>query len=460
MILTLNCGSSSIKYMLYDRAAADVRAKGIVERIGTADAAQTHEVSHQPETRQRRECADHGATLGLIMRTLTDPTRGVIGDVSEIAAVGHRVVHGGEQFTKSVIIDDAAVRTFESLSDLAPLHNPPNLLGIRAARRMMPDIPHVAVMDTAWHQTLQPPQYIYAVPYEWYQQYGVRRYGFHGTSLLYVAKRAAVLLGKDPFQCNLITLHVGNGVSANAVRQGVSYDTSMGLTPLEGLVMGTRPGDHDASLDFYLMRKEGQTPEELEAILNKQSGLLGISGKSADRRDINQAAARGDARAALAVQIEAYRITKYIGAYSAALGGADAIVWTAGAGEMADGLRASAMRGLESMGIECDPARNAAATSRNAEFEISAPGSKVKVFVIPTDEEMVLTEDVMALIDGRYDAHTNMDYSFGQPDYRNRIRDAQFAAELAVRPEMVAALAQPFPDTLLPDAARPYAWWL
>ena len=460
MILTLNSGSSSIKYMLYDRAAAEVRAKGIVERIGTAEAAFTHEVSGQPPVGGGQACADHAGALELIMATLTHPDHGVIGDVSEIAAVGHRVVHGGERFTKSVIIDDAAVATFESLSDLAPLHNPPNLLGIRAARRLMPEIPHVAVMDTAWHQTLQPAQYVYAVPYRWYQKYAIRRYGFHGTSLLYVAKRAAVLLGKDPFACNVISLHIGNGVSANAVKQGISYDTSMGLTPLEGLVMGTRTGDHDASLDFYMMRKEGYTSEEVENILNKESGLLGITGQSADRRDILEAAAQGDARAALAMQIEAYRITKYIGAYSAALGCVDAVVWTAGAGEMADGLRADAMRGLEPLGIRLDPARNAAATSRNAEFEISAAGSPVKVYVIPTDEEMVLTEDVMAIVDGRYDAHTRMDYSFGAADYRNRIRDAQFAAELAGKPEMAAALAQPFPDHLLPDAARPHAWWL
>jgi acetate kinase len=297
------------------------------------------------------------------------------------------------------------------------------------------------------------------VPYEWYQEYGIRRYGFHGTSLLYVAKRAAVLLGKSPFSCNIISLHIGNGVSANAVKQGVSYDTSMGLTPLEGLVMGTRTGDHDASLDFYMMRKEGHSSEAMENILNKQSGLLGIYGKSADRRDIIQAAERGDARAELAIEIEAYRIKKYIGAYSAALGKVDAIVWTAGAGELADGLRASAMNGLESMGIIYDPARNAQAGSRNAEFEISAPESKVKVFVIPTDEEMVLTEDVMATCDGHYDVHTNFNYSFSQPGYRNGIRDAQFAQELRQKPEMAAALAQPFPDDLLPDEAAPYAWW-
>jgi len=234
----------------------------------------------------------------------------------------------------------------------------------------------------------------------------------------------------------------------------------MGLTPLEGLIMGTRTGDHDASLDFYMMRKEGYSPEEMENILNKQSGLLGISGQSADRRDIIEAADQGDSRAALAIQMEAYRITKYIGAYAAALGRVDAVVWTAGAGELADGLRASAMDGLEALGILYDPAKNALATSRNAEFEISAPGSGVKIFIIPTDEEMVLTEDVMAIADGRYDVHTNFNYSFSGAGYRNRIRDAEFAVELAQRPEMAAALAQPFPDDLLPDAARPHAWWL
>lgn len=458
-VLSLNCGSSSVKYQLYDWDKKEIMAKGIVERVTIGGSFCTHEAKGKDKIRIDQECPDHATAIKLIMDALTHPDFGVLRDISEIAAVGHRVVHGGESFAKSVIINDEALQTFKDLAGLAPLHNPPNILGIEAAQKLMPKIPHAAIMDTAWHQTLLPPQYMYAVPYEWYENHKIRRYGFHGTSLLYVAKRAAVLLGSDPFECNIVSLHIGNGVSANAVKNGVSFDTSMGFTPLEGLVMGTRSGDHDAALDFHMMQKGGYSPKEMESILNRKSGLLGITGKYADRRDVIDALAKGDKRAELALQIEVYRIKKYIGAYAAALGRVDALVWTAGVGEMSDLIRGKVLDGLEFMGVRYDPKKNEVAKSRNAEFDISQPDSKVRIFVIPTDEELVFTEDVVALIEGRYDVHTNFKYSFEDPVYRNRMRDAEFAKELKKAPKMVMALAQPFPDALLPSEARPYASW-
>ena len=289
-------------------------------------------------------------------------------------------------------------------------------------------------MDTAWHQTMPASSYMYALPYEWYEKYGVRRYGFHGTSFLYVAKRAAVLLGKDPFQTNLVCLHIGNGVSANAIKNGVSFDTSMGLTPLEGLVMGTRAGDHDAAIDLMVMEKEGIAPGKMNDLLNKKSGLLGITGKYTDRRDVQQAAEAGDARARLAIDVEAYRIKKYIGAYSAAIGGADAIVFTAGVGEMSDLIREKSLEGLEFLGIKLDKAKNKLAKTRNAETEISAADSKVKVFVIPTDEERVNIEDVIAILEGKYDEHTKFAYRFQSPDYVNSQREQDFAKECEKKP--------------------------
>jgi len=464
-ILTLNCGSSSVKYMLYDWKGQKTLARGIVERVTVGGSFCRHEKPGMEEAIIEHECPDHKEAIRLVIDVLLGKCPGyencgVISSLDEIDAVGHRVVHGGEKFTKSVVINEEALKTFEELCDLAPLHNPPNVLGIKAAMSLLPNVPHIAVMDTAWHQTMKPPQYIYAVPYEWYEKYGIRRYGFHGTSLLYVAKRAAVLLGKDPLETNLISLHVGNGVSANAVKNGVSFDTSMGFTPLEGLVMGTRAGDHDSAIDHYVMEKEGLSPKEINAILNKKSGILGITGKYVDRRDVLKAMKEGDERAKLAFEIECYRLKKYIGAYYAALGRVDALVWTAGVGEMGAEIRAKAMEGLEELGIKFDPEKNELARSRNAEFDISAPDSKVKIFVIPTDEERVFVEDVVALLEGRYDIHTRFKYTFEEPGYRNRMRDLEFSKELKKRPEMAKALAQPFPDELLPEEARPYAWWL
>jgi len=441
-VLSLNCGSSSVKYMVYDWDKKEILCKGIVERVTIGESFIVHEVTGRDAVREEYECPTHKEAVELILRYLVDPKHGVLKDIKEITAVGHRVVHGGEKFAQSVIIDDEVIRTFEELSDLAPLHNPPNVLGIKAAKSLLPDVPHVAVMDTAFHQTMEPPQYMYAVPYEWYEKYKIRRYGFHGTSHLYVSKRAAVLMGKDPSEINVITLHVGNGVSACAVKKGISFDTSMGLTPLEGLIMGTRAGDHDAALDFYMMQKEGYSPKEMDSILNKKSGLLGITGRYADRRDILAAMEKGDERARLAFEMECYRLKKYIGAYAAAMGGVDAIVWTAGVGEMSAEIRARAMEGLEFLGIKFDPELNRLACTRNSESDISAPDSKVKIFVIPTDEELVFVEDVVALVEGRYDVHTNFKYSFQDPEYRNKLRDAEFVKQLQKKPEMIKARAK------------------
>ncbi len=441
-ILVLNCGSSSVKYMVYDWERKEIACKGIVERVTLGGSFCVHEATGRDEFKVERNCPTHKEAILLILELLADPVHGVLKSIKEIDAVGHRVVHGGEKFTKSVRIDQDVLDVFKELQVLAPLHNAPNVLGIEAAQALMPDVPHMAVMDTAWHQTMKPAQYLYAVPYDWYEKYQVRRYGFHGTSLLYVAKRAAVLLGKDPFDVNLVSLHIGNGVSANAVRKGVSFDTSMGFTPLEGLIMGTRAGDHDAALDFYVMQKEKMSSQDMDNTLNKKSGLLGITGQYADRRDILASLEKGDERARLAFEMECYRIKKYIGAYAAAVGGIDALVWTAGVGEMAPEIRAKAMDGLEFMGIKFDPEKNKVARTRNMESDISAPDSRVKIFVIPTDEELVMVEDVVTLLEGTYDVHTNFKYSFQDPAYRNKMRDVELEKQLQKKPEMAIARAK------------------
>jgi len=442
-ILTLNCGSSSVKYLLYSWDKKRTLARGIVERVTIGGSFIRHLVPGRKEVKIEHECPDHREAIKLIIDTLLDPEIGAIKDLESIKGVGHRMVHGGEKFAKSVIIDEEFLKVFEELSPLAPLHNPPNLMGVRAAKEVLPDVPHCAIMDTAWHQTMPKYAYIYALPYEWYEKYGVRRYGFHGTSLLYIAKRAAVLLGKDPFETNLISLHIGNGASADAVKNGVSVDTSMGLTPLEGLVMGTRAGDHDAGIDFFMMRKENLTVDEIDKLLNKKSGVLGITGKYADRRDIEEAAKNGDERAQLAIEIEAYRLKKYIGAYFAALGRVDAIVFTAGVGEMSSTIRGKALDGLEGLGIIYDKRKNKLARTRNAETEITGEGSKVRIFVIPTDEEIVFVEDTVALIEGRYDVHTKFKYSFEDPNYRNPEREEALKEELKKKPELSEIIVRP-----------------
>lgn len=442
-VLCLNCGSSSVKYRLYDWDRKETLATGIVERVTVGSSYICHQVPGRENLTIKRECPDHKMAIKLIMDTLVSHEHGVIKNTDSITAVGHRVVHGGEKFAKSVLITDEEMDTFRKISDLAPLHNPPNILGIEAAKALMPKIAHMAIMDTAWHQTMPQASYIYALPHGWYEKYGVRRYGFHGTSFLYNAKRAAVLLKKDPFKCNLIICHIGNGASINAVKNGVSHDTSMGMTPLEGLVMGTRAGDHDAAIDFYIMGKENLSPKDMDSILNKKSGILGITGEYTDRRDVEEAAEDGNEKARLAMEIEAYRIKKYVGAYAAAVGGVDAVIFTAGVGEMGDKIRAKALDGLEFMGIKYDGEKNALAKTRNAECDISAPDSKVKVYVIPTDEERVFIEDVVALCENRYDIHTNFTYRFQSPSYRNTLRDMAFINECAKKPGLLKVACNP-----------------
>uniref|UniRef100_A0A7C4UBD9 Acetate kinase n=1 Tax=candidate division WOR-3 bacterium TaxID=2052148 RepID=A0A7C4UBD9_UNCW3 len=418
LILTLNCGSSSIKYSLFDRDTEKIIAKGIVERVTIGGSFIKHEILGREKIKIEEECPTHKEGINLIIKVLEDPEIGVLKDRKEIIAVGHRVVHGGEVFTKSVVINEEVIEKFKELSDLAPLHNPPNVLGIESAMEILPDIPHIAVMDTAFHQTMPNYAYIYPIPYEWYMKYGVRRYGFHGTSHLYVSRRAACLLGKKPDEVNLITCHIGNGASITAIKNGVSIDTSMGFTPLEGVVMGTRSGDIDPAIIGFISDKLNISAQEVINILNKKSGILGITGKYTDRRDVETGIEEGDERCILAFKIEAYRIRKYIGAYMAVLGHTDAIVFTAGVGEMWPELRYEALKNLEELGIKVDDERNKKAKSRDKEFIISTDDSKIKVFVIPTDEEIVFVEDVIALIEGRYRHYTSFEYSFQKEEYK------------------------------------------
>jgi len=443
IILTLNCGSSSAKYQVYDWEAKDILAVGIVEKVTFPGSFIDHRVKGRDEITLQQDCPTHTDAVELIIKMLTSKDQGVISDMSVIKAVGHRVLHGGMKFTKSVIVDDAAMNTFNEVKDLGPLHNPANIMGIEAAKKVLPHVPHCAIMDTAWHQTMPPESYLYAVPYDWFEKYQARRYGFHGTSFLYTAKRAATLLGKDPFKTNLIICHLGNGASVNAVKDGCSFDTSMGITPLEGLVMGTRSGDVDAALPFYIMRKTGMNDAEMENALNKKSGLLGLTGQYTDRRDIQAAALKGDSRALLAQRVEAQRVKKYIGGYQATLGRVDALVMTAGVGEFAWFMREKILDGLEGIGIAYDPRRNQMSHTRNTETIISKDESKIPIFVIPTDEELVMTEDAFALTKGTYDIHTHFTYSFQSKDYVNKGRAEGLEHELAKTPELAEIIAKP-----------------
>ena len=431
IILSLNSGSSSLKFQLFDYDESITICSGLVERVGIAGSFIKFSNYGGESVKIEHPCPDHREAMKLLLSTITGSEHGVIDSLDRIAAVGHRIVHGGEKFTKSVLITDEVVDVVKSLYDLAPLHNPPNILGVEAAREVMPGVPHVGVLDTAWHQTMPEHAYLYALPRNWYTKYGVRRYGFHGTSLLYCAKRAAALLGKDPLKTNIVTLHIGNGASANAVRNGVSFDTSMGLTPLEGLVMGTRAGDHDAAIDLMIMEKEGFTPAQMNSFLNKKSGVFGITDeKYVDRRDEEDAAEAGDKLAQLALDIEVHRLKKYVGGYIAALGGVDAIVFTAGVGEMSPYIREHVCRGLECMGIEMDFVKNAPCKTRSAECDLATPESKVRIFVIPTDEERVIIEDTVAIMNGTYDDHTRFVYPFQLPGYVNKEREAALARDM------------------------------
>ncbi len=443
IILSINSGSSSVKFLVFDYNEGLTLATGIVERVTVGNSFIKYSVKGCEPTQVSHNCPDHKEAIQLILNTLVDRNVRVLDSLNQISAVGHRAVHGGERFTKSVIIDNDVINTMKDISDLAPLHNPPNILGMEAAMAVLPQVPHIAIFDTAWHQTMPQHVYMYALPREWYEKYHVRRYGFHGTSFLYVAKRAATLLGKDPFKCNLVCLHIGNGASINAIKNGCSYDTSMGLTPLEGLIMGTRSGDHDPAIDLYMMGKENITPKAMNDLLNKKAGVLGITGKYTDRRDVQIAAESGDEKARLAIDMESYRLKKYIGAYMAALGNTDAVVFTAGVGEMSDLIRARSLEGLESLGIKLDPERNKLAKTRSAETMISTPDSKVKVFVIPTDEERVFIEDVVALKSGSYNEHTKFRYAFQDPEYINKQRETEFKRECDRNPKLAAVQVKP-----------------
>jgi acetate kinase len=425
LILTLNCGSSSVKYQLYDWDKKVTLAKGIVERVTVGGSFINHEVPGRKPYTKEEECPSHREAIRLIMETLKETD--VVRDFSLIRGVGHRVVHGGEKLTHSVLITEDVLNTFEDLKELAPLHNPPNILGIRAAMELFPSCPHVAVMDTAFLSTIPPESYIYALPYKWYEKYGVRRYGFHGTSHLYVSRRAGVLLNKPTREINLITCHIGNGVSFTAIKNGEAYEHSMGLTPLEGLVMGTRSGDIDPAIVSYIAERESLTAKEVVNILNKKSGLFGISGYT-DLRDILKTKSNSP-RSKLAFEVECHRIKKYIGAYIALLGRVDAIVFTAGAGELAWELRENCLQRMEELGIKLDIERNRKAVSRNHEFIISSNDSKIKVLVIPTDEELVMAEDTVAMIEGRYDVPSRFTYSFESKEYVNRLREEAYKRE-------------------------------
>lgn len=442
IILTLNCGSSSAKYQVYDWKNKAVLAVGVVERIGLEYSVIEHKKTGNGEFTDKVQCPTHKEAIELIIDMLLDKEHGVISDLSEIGAVGHRVLHGGESFIKSALIDDEALATIKKLIPLGPLHMPANIMGIEAAREVMPNIPHAIIMDTAWHQTMPKASYMYAVPYSWYTQYNVRRYGFHGTSYVYTAKRAAVLLGKDPKDTNLIICHIGNGASMCAVKNGVCVDTSMGLTPLEGLIMGTRSGDLDPAILPYVMNRTGMSVKEIDSSLNKKSGLLGLCGMS-DRRDVRDAAANGNEKAQLAIDMETQRIKKYIGAYAAELGRVDAIVYTAGVGEMAPHIRLGATKNLEILGIHLDEEKNRIGQCRNGEIDISKDGSPVRIYVIPTDEELVMTEDAHALMEGEYDVHMNFSYSFQHKDYVNKARAAGLIEDLKKKPELEKVLVYP-----------------
>lgn len=440
VILTLNCGSSSAKYQVYDWTNKDILAVGVVERIGLEYSTIEHKANGKEEYHAEFSSPTHKEAIDLIIRMLLDDEYGVIKSLTEIGAVGHRVLHGGEVFKQSALVTDEVVEKLKEVIHLGPLHMPANIMGIEAARKAMPNVPQAIVLDTAWHQTMPPEAFMYAVPYEWYTKYNVRRYGFHGTSHLYCAKRAAVVLGKENKDTNVIICHIGNGASICAVKNGVCVDTSMGLTPLEGLVMGSRSGDIDPAIIPYIMENTGMTAKEMDSTLNKKSGLIGLCGKS-DRRDVLKASQEGDERAQLAIDMECRRLAKYIGGYATLLGGKlDAIVFTAGVGEMARHIRKGTCNGLQAIGAVLDEHKNEVCFSRNGEFEINTDDSKVKILVIPTDEELVMTEDAYALMNGTYDVHTNFHYTFEEKDYVNKGRERDLKKNLEKNPELANLL--------------------
>ncbi|WP_223590994.1 acetate kinase [Neobacillus bataviensis] len=390
-VIAINAGSSSLKFQLFEMPSENVITKGLIERIGLKDSIFNITVNGE-KIQETNDIPDHEVAVKMLLDKLT--TLGIIASLNEIEGIGHRVVHGGEEFNDSVLITEEVMEKIQELSDLAPLHNPANITGIQAFKRVLPDVPAVAVFDTAFHQTMPESSFLYSLPYEYYEKYGIRKYGFHGTSHKYVSQRAAELLGRPVEQLRLISCHLGNGASIAAIEGGKSIDTSMGFTPLAGVTMGTRSGNIDPALIPFIMEKTGQSVEEVLDVLNKKSGMLGVTGFSSDLRDIEIQAKQGNNRAQLALDVFANRIHKYIGSYASRMYGVDAIIFTAGIGENSDVIRENVLKGLEFMGVYWDPALNKV---RGEEAFINYPHSPVKVIIIPTNEEVMIARDVVRL---------------------------------------------------------------
>lgn len=395
-IIVLNCGSSSIKYQLFTMPENEVIAKGLVDKIGLKGASIKHKRDDGKELKVEGEILDHQSGIEYVLGILTDPEYGSLKSLNEIDAVGHRVVHGGEEFSGSVEITDAVISALEKSTDLAPLHNPPNLKGIYAMKQLLPGIRQAGVFDTAFHQTMPEYSYLYGIPYSLYEKHKIRRYGFHGTSHKYVSARACEILGKDISEMKIVTCHLGNGASMAAVKNGKSMDTSMGMTPIEGVMMGTRCGDLDVGALLHIMNKEDINGKVANTLINKFSGVLGVSGISSDMRDIELAAEQGNHRAEVAYKMYAYRVKKYVGAYAAAMGGVDVIIFTGGIGENDAITRANVMEGLEFLGCDFDYEKNKGL--RGKEIVLSKPGSKVTVMVVPTNEEMMIAKDTYEIV--------------------------------------------------------------
>lgn len=393
-VLVVNAGSSSIKYQVFDMTDESVLAKGLVDRVGIPGTTLEHKPVGKDEVVIKKDLPDHTEGMKLVLDVLVNPEYGCIKSMDEIGAVGHRVVHGGEDFAASVIIDGHVKKVIKDCFDIAPLHNPPNLMGIDACQELMPNVPHVAVFDTAFHQTMEADNYLYALPYDVYEKFKVRRYGFHGTSHYYVAHRAAEMLGKKYEDCKIITLHLGNGASMAAIKDGKVVDTTMGFTPLEGLVMGTRSGDIDPAIVFFLMEKLGMNAQDANGYFNKKSGMLGLSGVSNDLRDILEAANSGNERAQIALDVYYNRVKGYIGNYMAKLNGCDCLVFTAGVGENGYDVREKICANLDYLGVKMDTEKNKV---RGKEVDVATEDSKVRIFVIPTNEELVIARDTYGL---------------------------------------------------------------
>lgn len=397
-IFVLNCGSSSIKYQLFNIENEEVLAKGIIEKIGLEGSLIKNKRNDGDVFKVQENIADHQEGIKKVLDILTSEDHGSLTTLEDISAVGHRVVHGGETFNSSVRITDEVIQKMEECIDLAPLHNPPNLTGINSIKALLPNVPQCGVFDTAFHQTMPKHSFMYAIPYEMYEKYDIRRYGFHGTSHRFVSKRACEILGLDYKNTKIISCHLGNGASIAAIKNGKSVDTSMGLTPVEGLMMGTRAGDFDLGALFFLMNKEGMDVKAANEMINKQSGVLGISGVSSDMREVEEAEAKGNERAKLALDMYHYRVKKYIGSYAAAMGGVDVIVMTGGIGENGPETREEILKDFEFLGLEFDAKVNA--KKRGCELIMNTPGSRVKALVVPTDEELVIARDTYKILKG------------------------------------------------------------